>query len=56
MKRTRVVPVKGTRNARTSLAFLVPRIGLLRAVYLRRMDYPVVKKNLISCWLLSCYS
>ncbi len=21
-----------------------------------RMDYPVVKKNLFSCWLLSCYS
>jgi hypothetical protein len=36
MKLTRVAPVKGTRNARTSLAFLAPCIGLLRAVYLGR--------------------
>jgi hypothetical protein len=36
MKLTRVATVKGAKNARTSLAFLVPSVGRLRAIYLGR--------------------
>jgi hypothetical protein len=39
MERTRVAPVKGTRNARTSLAFLAPCEGQLRAVHLGRYTF-----------------
>ena len=45
MKRTRVAPVKGIRNARTSLAFLVPCIGLLRAVYLGPYGLPCCQEE-----------